>query len=95
MTDSEEKYGQQRCAARAELFFPNLLKNHHLQSVHFDISPVQEKQNALYISSSAGYTGKTDNFFGEKYGHFRTGNLSVFKSGRNEKHSVFKKAIII
>lgn len=95
MTDSEESMDNRGVLHSAELFFPNLLKNHHLQSVHFDISPVQEKQNALYISSSAGYTGKTDNFFGEKYGHFRTGNLSVFKSGRNEKHSVFKKAIII
>ena len=80
------EYGQQ--------FFANLLKNHHLQFVHFDIGPVQEKQNALYISSRAGYTGKTDIFL-VKNVVFRTGNLSVFKSGRNEKHSVFKKAIII
>lgn len=89
------EYGQQKCAERAELFFANLLKNHRIQFVHVDIGPVQEKQNALYITSRAGYSGKTDNFFGEKCGHFRTGNLSEFKSGRNEKHSVFKKGTII
>ena len=68
MTDDEESMDNRSVLHVQSCFFANLLKNHHLQSVHFDIGPVQEKQNALYISSSAGYTGKTDNFFGEKCG---------------------------
>ena len=95
MTDGEESMANRGVPHVQSCFCANLLKNYHLQLVHFDIGPVQEKQNALYISSRAGYTGKTGNFFGGKCGHFRTGNLSVFKYGRNEKNSVFKKAIII
>ena len=94
MTDNEESMDNRGVPHVQSCFFANLLKNHHLQFVHFDIGPVQEKQNALYISSRAGYTGKTDIFL-VKNVVFRTGNLSVFKCGRNEKHSIFKKAIII
>lgn len=95
MTDGEESMDNRSVLNVQSCFFANLLKNHRIQFVRVDIGPVQEKQNALYITSRAGYSGKTDNFFGEKCGHFRTGNLSEFKSGRNEKHSVFKKGTII
>lgn len=62
MTDNEESMDNRGVPHVQSCFFANLLKNHHLQFVHFDIGPVQEKQNALYISSRAGYTGKTDIF---------------------------------
>lgn len=65
MTDGDESMDNRGVPHVQSCFFANLLKNHHLQLVHFDIGPVQEKQNALYISSRAGYTGKMDNFFGE------------------------------
>ena len=62
MTDGEESMDNRSVLNVQSCFFANLLKNHRIQFVHVDIGPVQEKQNALYITSRADYSGKTANF---------------------------------